>query len=115
MLKCITSVIDSKKLLNKSPQLFDVLEVVTDDCDCQQFREALRIPSGTKGSLKDAINYWIKEEPSDVTWRNLLKGLKEISKTNTVRFILNNYLNRPSVYRRYIDCSDFESLEDLGI
>ena len=100
-------------MLDKSPLIDDVLQVVTDDCDCQQFREALKIP--IKGSLKDAISYWIDEEPSDVTWRNLMKGLRDASKRKTARCILTNYLKQPSVYKRYIDLGDFASLEDLGI
>ncbi len=98
----------------KSPTLEDVLEVVPADCDCKEFRKALKLPE-EKGDFKETISVWIKQEPSDVTWKNLLQALKGCDYRQTVRFIAKNYLQRKSVYDRYIDEPDFENMEDLGL
>ncbi len=82
------------------------------ECDNEKFRNALNIP--LNGDLKEAITVWINDEPSEVTWLNLLQAVK-MSSRQTARTIATSYLRRSDVYKRYIDTVDFESLNDLGI
>ena len=98
----------------KSPTLEDVLKAVPVECDCKEFRKALKLPED-KGDFKEAISVWINQEPSDVTWKNLLQALKQCSHKQTVRLIARNYLQRKSVYDRYINEPDFENMDDLGL
>lgn len=105
--------IDVKKILNKSPTIEDALEVVSSDCDSEEFRKQLKLPLAV--DLREAMKYWITNEPSDVTWRNLVQALKLTSQTSQARFLVQSYLIRPNVYTKYINKQDFESFADLGI
>ncbi len=106
-------IIDSKRLYDKSPILDDVVAVVTEDCDSQTFREHLKLLSDC--DLKTAFSHWIRTEPTHVTWRNLLKALRDTSKKQVVKYIINDYLKRPSVYKRYISKPDYNPMDDFDL
>ena len=100
--------LDVKKVYKKSPVLEDVLEVIpVDVANCEKFRNALKVP--TTGDLREAIDIWIRDEPSHVTWFNLLSSVKE-SKPAARNVI--SYLEQPSVYNRYIKSDDYRSFDE---
>ena len=66
-----------------------------------------------KGELRDAIYSWTMKEEKDVTWQTLLKALCDSSMKGHARRIINNYLKRPTVYKKYIDRGDYSG--DLGL
>ena len=101
--------LDSKLLFDKSPKLEDILIAVPTDCDSEQFRNVLKVP--LDGDFRTAISVWIEREPTDVTWRNILKALIGSSRKGTARTIINNFLKKPSVYNRYINEKDYDVLD----
>ena len=95
-------------LYNKSPTLEDILEVVKEDCDSETLRKSLGMPR--EGDLKTAFSGWIREQKTDVTWKKLLKTLQETSNTGVVHFIVEEYLKKPSVHKRYISKPDYKRM-----
>lgn len=82
-----------------------------DDIDRAEFRKVLGVPADIPAG--EAIDKWIQEEPTDVTWRTICKGLKESKRSGIARSLITSYLKLPSVYKRYEVMDDFERMDDL--
>lgn len=106
--------VDQKKLYQKVPIIQDILTVVPEDCYNEKLRAELKLPPAKK-TLEEGMKAWIDEETSEVTWLNLIQAVKKSGYGAAAKHIAGTFLRRPSVYKRYISTSDYESFDDLGI
>ena len=102
-------------LLKKSPEQYDVFQLVRDIAPSwhelggllrisYDMRDSLhRDPRLTvSGKLEHVLNYWIASEPSPVTWEMILQALKALQREDFTRNVIA-YLETPDVYSTYIE------------
>ena len=117
---------DEWDILKKSPEPLDVHDLMKDhSSQWDTFGRALNIPENFRSIVKNdskcsdddaklekMLHYWIDYEPSDVTWKQIIKILEKLTMKGVARKV-RKFLLKEDVRSKYMTIEDFTPYQNM--